>query len=180
VKRVYDELGYVVIAVCEGLKDREGKILAESRVKVDVDTFGHAQRGGIAELLCNLIKDKLGIKARFDKPGTIQRVSMMCASEAGLEEAYQAGKTAVERAVQGKSGYMITLERAPGKEYQCTMGMVELERVANRKRMVPDEFINKEGNDVTKEFLEWLRPLIRPGLSEYAHLKRVLVGKKLE
>ena len=179
VKRVYDELGYVVITVCEGLRDREGRVLAESKQAVDVDTFGHAQRGGIADLLCHLIKDRLGIKARFDKPGTIQRVSMMCASEVGLEEACQAGKTAVEQAVRGKSGYMITLERIPGRKYQCTMGLVELERVANRKRMVPDEFINQDGNDVTGEFLEWLRPLIRPGLTEYAHLKRVLVKKKL-
>lgn len=69
VKRVYDELGYVVITVCEGLKDKEGRTLVESRVKVDVDTFGHAQRGGIADFLCNLIKNKLGIKARFDKSG---------------------------------------------------------------------------------------------------------------
>ncbi len=179
VKRVYDELGYVVITVCEGLRDREGRVLAESKQAVDVDTFGHAQRGGIADLLCHLIKDRLGIKARFDKPGTIQRVSMMCASEVGLKEAYQAGKTAVEQAVRGKSGYMITLERTPGRKYECTTGLVELERVANRKRMVPDEFINEDGNDVTKEFLEWLRPLIRPGLTEYAHLKRVLVKKKL-
>jgi len=180
VKRVYDQLGYVVITVCEGLKDKEGRILVESRVKTDIDTFGHAQRGGIADFLCNLIKDKLEIKARFDKPGTIQRVSMMCASEVDLEEGYEAGKAAVEQAAKGKSGYMITLERAPSAEYKCTMGLIMLERVANLKRLVPDEFINEDGNDVTKEFLEWARPLIRPGLPKYARLKRVLVKKKLE
>lgn len=180
VKRVYDQLGYVVITVCEGLKDKEGRILVESRVQVDIDTFGHAQRGGVADFLCNLIKDKLGIKARFDKPGTIQRVSMMCASEVDLEEGYEAGKAAVEQAAQGKSGYMITLERVPSKEYKCTTGLIELGHVANLRRLVPDEFINKDGNDVTKEFLEWARPLIRPGLPEYARLKRILLKKKLE
>lgn len=180
VKRVYDRLGYVVIAVCEGLKDKEGRAIVESRVKVDVDSFGHPQPGGIADFLCNLIKDKLGIKARFDKPGTIQRVSMMCASEVGLEEAYEVGKVAVERALQGKTGYMITLERLPSKEYKYTTGLIQLERVANQTRVVPDEFINKDGNDVTKEFLEWARPLIQPGLPEYTRLKRVLVKKRLE
>lgn len=105
---------------------------------------------------------------------------MMCASEIDLEEAYQAGKTAVEQAVQGKSGYMIALERTPGDKYRCMMGLIKLEHVANLRRIVPDEFINKDGNDVTKEFLEWVRPLIRPGLPKYARLKRVLVKKKLE
>lgn len=180
VKRVYGQLGYVVITVCEGLKDKEGRTLVESKVKADIDTFGHAQRGGIADFLCNLIKDKLGIKARFDKPGTIQRVSMMCASEVDLEEGYEAGKAAVEQAAQGKSGYMITLERVPSDEYKCIIGLIMLEHVANLKRLVPDEFINEDGNDVTKEFLEWARPLIRPGLPKYARLKRVLVKKKLE
>ena len=179
VKGVYDELGYVVITVCEGLKDKEGRALVESRAKVDVDNFGHPQLGGIADFLCYLIKDKLGIKARFDKPGTIQRVSMMCASKIDLEEAYQAGQTAVKQAVQGKSGYMIALERAPGKKYRCTMGLIELKRVANLKRMVPNEFINKDGNDVTKKFLEWARPFMQPGLPKYARLKRVLVRKRL-
>jgi len=173
-------LGYVVIAVCEGLKDKEGRTLVESKVKTDIDTFGHAQRGGIADFLCNLIKDKLGIKARFDKPGTIQRVSMMCASEVDLEEGYEAGKAAVEQSVQGKSGYMITLERASSEEYKCIIGLIMLEHVANLKRLVPEEFINEDGNDVTQEFLEWARPLIRPGLPRYARLKRVLVKKKLE
>ena len=134
----------------------------------------------IADFLCNLIKDKLGIKARFDKPGTIQRMSMICASEVDLEEAYQAGKAAVEQVVQEKSGYMITLERTPGEKYRCTMGLIKLEHVANLRRIVPGEFINEDGNDATKEFLEWARPLIRPGLPKYARLKRVLVKKRLE
>jgi len=180
VKRVYNQLGYVVIAVCEGLKDAQGRAIVESRVKVDIDSFGHPQPGGIADNLCNLIKDKLGIKARFDKPGTIQRVSMMCASEVGQEEAYEVGKAAVERALQGKTGYMITLERLLSEEYKYATGLIQLERVANQTRMVPDEFINKDGNDMTRRFLEWAKPLIRPGLPEYARLKRVLVKKKLE
>lgn len=179
VKRVYDRLGYVVITVSEGLKDKKGETLVESSAKVDVDAFGHAQRGGVADYLCNLIKDRLKIKARFDKPGTIQRVSMMCVSEVDTEEAYQLGRVAVEQALQGKSGYMIILERFPSDEYKCTTGLMQLEHVANLKKKMPNEFINDDGNDVTKEFLEWARPLIKPGLPEYARLKRVTVKKKL-
>lgn len=180
VKRVYDQLGYVLITVCEGLQDEEGRTIVESRRKLDVDSFGHAQRGGIADFLCNMVEDKLGIKARFDKPGTIQRVSMICASEVDLEEACEVGKAAVELALQGESGYMITLKRTPGEKYKCITSRIKLEGVANQTRMVPDEFMNKDGNDVTEEFIEWARPLIRPGLLEYARLKKVLVKKKLE
>lgn len=179
VKRVYNRLGYVVITVSEGLKDKKGVTLVESSAKVDIDTFGHAQRGGVADYLCNLIKDRLEIKARFDKPGTIQRVSMMCVSEVDTEEAYQVGRVAVEQALQGKSGYMITLERFPSDEYKYTTGLIKLEHVANLKKEMPNEFINDDGNDVTEEFLEWARPLIKPSLPKYARLKRVPVKKKL-
>jgi 6-phosphofructokinase 1 len=85
----------------------------------------------------------------------------------------------VDKAVRGESGYMISLQRMPGKKYQCAMGMVALGKVANARRTVPDEFINKDGNDVTPAFVEWLRPLIKPELPEYARLKRVLVRKRL-
>lgn len=179
VKKVYEKTGYAVIAVCEGLRDPEGKILVESKAKVDVDAFGHIQLGGVADFLSNVIKTDLGIKARFDKPGTIQRVSMVCASEVDIEEAYEAGRTAVDKAIRGETGYMISLKRTPGKKYQCTMGMVELGKVANVRRMVPDEFISQDGNDVTPAFMDWLRPLIKPGLPRYAHLKRVMVGKRV-
>ncbi len=179
VKRVHEKVGYAVIAVCEGLRDTEGKLLSESKAKVDIDGFGHVQLGGVADILSNMIKSDLGIKARFDKPGTIQRVSMVCASEVDIAEAYEAGKTAVSRALKGESGFMVSLQRAPGKDYRCAMGTVELGKVANVRRNVPDEFISKDGNDVTTAFTDWLRPLIKPDLSKYAKLKRVRVGKKL-
>jgi 6-phosphofructokinase 1 len=73
---------------------------------------------------------------------------------------------------------MVSLQRAPGKTYRCTMGTVELGKVANIRRNVPDEFINKDGNDVTPAFTDWLRPMIKPGLPEYARLRRIKVGKR--
>ncbi len=179
VKRVYSKLGYAVIAVSEGLRDKEGKPLVESRAEHDVDSFGHAQRGGVADYLCRLVANRLAIKARADKPGTIQRVSMVCASEVDIEEAYEVGKEAVQLVLEGKSGYMITLKREPGEEYKCAKGTIALEEVANKERLMPDEFINGDGNDVTAEFLGWARPLIQPELPEYAHLRRILVEKKL-
>ena len=180
VKRVYSKLGCAVIAVAEGLRDKEGKLLVESRAEHDADSFGHAQRGGVADYLCRLVADRLAIKARSDKPGTIQRVSMVCASEIDLEEAYEVGKKAVQLVLEEKSGCMITLKRMSGEEYKCAKGSIALGQVANQERLMPDEFINGDGNDVTGKFLEWARPLIQPGLPEYAHLRKILVEKKLD
>jgi 6-phosphofructokinase 1 len=179
VKRIYDKLGYVVITVCEGLKDKEGRTIVESKATADVDAFGHPQRGGIAEYLCKLIQTNFSIKARFDKPGTIQRVSAVCASQVDIQEAHLVGEMAVVHAIQGKSGHMVTLEREPGKKYKCNTGLIKLEQVANATKTVPDEFINEEGNDVTPAFLEWLRPLVKPELPQYAYLRKFKVEKKL-
>jgi len=179
VKDVHRELGHAVIAVSEGLKGEDGAPLVESRSRLDVDAFGHAQRGGVADYLCHLIANKLNLKARFDKPGTIQRVSMVCASEVDLEEAYEVGRKAVKEALAGKSGNMITLVREAGDKYKCTTGTVALSQVANKAKTLPDNLINQAGNDVTQEFVDWLRPLLGSPLMEYAHLKGTLVKKKL-
>jgi 6-phosphofructokinase 1 len=127
-----------------------------------------------------MIADKLKLKARFDKPGTIQRVSMVCASEVDLKEAYEVGKRAVKEALGEKSGFMITLVREPGDKYKCSTGTIALSRVANRVKTLPNSFINQAGNDVTRRFTDWLRPLLGSPLMEYAHLRGIRVSKKLQ
>ncbi len=179
VERVYRERGHVVITVGEGLKDERGEYLSASRRDVDVDRFGHAQLGGVAAVLCALIATALKIKARFDKPGTIQRVSSVLASPVDLDEAYRVGQAAVRGAVGGKSGFMVSIARGPGPRYQSTLGLVPLERVANAVRPVPDEFIAPSGNDVTPAYLSYIRPLIGPPLPEYARLARAPVPARL-
>ena len=174
VERVYKKLDRVVITVCEGLKDEDGEYLTSSTSGIDKDRFGHAQLGGVADYLCKLIAKNLKIKARFDKPGTIQRTSMFCASKTDIKEAYLVGCDAVRCAVNRKSGYMVTLERV--KEYQCRTGLAKLEDVANQTKKVPDSFINKEGNFVTDEFIRYARPLTGH-LPEYTRLKGIPVGK---
>ncbi|MFQ6057324.1 MAG: 6-phosphofructokinase [Anaerolineae bacterium] len=177
VQRVYDRLGYVVIAVCEGAKGPDGKTLVESRRAVDVDAFGHAQRGGVADFLCQVIKDRLGLKARFDKPGTIQRMSMVCASPVDLEEAYLVGQMAVRHAVEGVSDCMVTLVRESDEPYRCTTGLVELEKVALAEKLLPDEYIDPTGNFVTQAFIRYARPLIGGPLPSYARLEKHAVAK---
>ena len=179
VDRVYRQRGHVVITVCEGLKDERGEYVSASRRDVDVDRFGHAQLGGVSGVLCDLIATELKIKARFDKPGTIQRVSSVLASPVDVDEAYRVGQTAVREAVAGKTGFMVSIIREPGPQYRSTLGLVPLERVANAVRQVPDEFIAPAGNDVTAAYLSYIRPLIGPPLPEYARLVRVPVPARL-
>jgi len=179
VDRVYREHGHVVITICEGLKDERGEYVSASRRDVDVDRFGHAQLGGVSAALCDLIATELKIKARFDKPGTIQRVSSVLASPVDMDEAYRVGQTAVREAVAGKTGFMVSIIREPGPQYRSTLGLVPLERVANAVRQVPDEFIAPAGNDVTPAYLSYIRPLIGPPLPEYARLVRVPVPARL-
>ena len=179
VKNVYDRLGRMVICVCEGLKNEKGEFLKASSKEIDTDKFGHAQLGGVGEYLVNLISKELKIKARCDKPGTIQRVSMVCASQVDLAEAYQVGQLAIAKAVEGETDKMITLIRKRNDPYESENGLVELEEVALRTKRFPEAFINKQSNYVTDAFLKYASPLIGGPLPEYAHLRKERVRKQL-
>lgn len=170
VERVYRDRGHVVITVCEGLKDENGLYVSAATRAVDTDRFGHPQLGGVAAILCGLIADQIGIKARFDKPGTIQRVSSVLASPVDVEEAHRVGQMAVTHAVRGETGFMVSIVREPGPAYRSTTGLVPLEHVANATKKVPAEFIAGAGNDVTPAYLDYIRPLIGPPLPDYARI----------
>jgi DhnA family fructose-bisphosphate aldolase class Ia len=124
VDEVVRDLGRAVIVAAEGLRNRDGGFLSMRADQLYTDKFGHPQPGGVANYLCNLVSSRLNLKARFDKPRTIQRVSMVCASEVDLEEAYLVGKIAVREAVDGTTGYMVTLQRRSSPEYECETGLV--------------------------------------------------------
>lgn len=178
VEGVYRRLGHVVITVCEGLRDERGEYVSASGRAIDVDRFGHKQLGGVGAALCAMVAEGLGIKARADAPGTIQRVSMLAASPVDLEEAYEVGRAAVHHAVAGEDGAMVTLVRASSDPYACVTGLAPLERVANAERSVPDDFIAADGNNVTEAFLAYARPLIGGPLPPYARLERARVGQR--
>lgn len=179
VDKVYRKLGYVLITCCEGLKDEKGEYITASKRGIDTDKFGHKQLGGVGETLVSIIAEGLKIKARCDKPGTIQRSSSMCASKVDVEEAFMVGQTAVKLASEGKSGYMVILERAPDKIYKCKTNIVQLEEVANKEKKVPRDFINDEGNWVTQKFIDYANPLIGGPLPEYTKLEKHFVQKLL-
>ena len=179
VTSIYKRLGRVVVCVCEGLRDEKGEFLTASGRTGDTDAFGHKQLGGVGEYLVNLVATKLKLKARCDRPGTIQRVSMTCASHVDLEEALRVGEVAVSKAIEGESDKMVTLVRKDSKEYSCETGLVDLEKVALKTRKVPDAFMNENGNFVTSEFMDYARPLIGGPLPEYTRLRKRTIERRL-
>lgn len=179
VNAVYDRLRRVVVCVCEGLKDENGEFVRASKMEVDTDKFGHAQLVGVGDYLVSLVSQNLRVKARCDRPGTIQRVSMAHASQVDLEEAYRVGQAAISSALEGESGKMVTLVRTKSDPYECETGLVGLEEVALKTRRVPDEFIHKDSNFVSDAFLKYARPLIGDPLPEYARLKKHMLQRLL-
>ncbi|NPV54175.1 MAG: hypothetical protein HPY71_11720 [Firmicutes bacterium] len=119
-----------------------------------------------------MISNNLGLKARFDKPGTIQRMSMVCVSEVDLKEAYMVGEAAVRYATDGETDKMVILVREEGPGYRCTTGLADLEEIANAEKKLPDDFINAGGNFVTREFIDYAMPLIGGPLPVYVRLYR--------
>ncbi|MCX5776173.1 MAG: 6-phosphofructokinase [Candidatus Firestonebacteria bacterium] len=177
--KVYKKLGYAVISCCEGLKDEKGEYLTSSKRAVDTDRFGHKQLGGVGETLVSIISENLKIKARCDKPGTIQRVAGIAQSKVDQEEAYTSGAMAVKHAVEGKSGLMVTLVRESDNPYKCTTGVTDLGNIANKERKMPAEFISEDGMYVSDKFIKYITPLIGGALPEYARLEKHFIAKKL-
>jgi len=179
VRRVCNQHGHVVIVVGEGARDERGEYLAASRASIDVDPAGQPQLGGAGVVLATWVASDLGIKARVDKPGTIQRVAGAVVSPVDVDEAYRTGVDAVRNAVAGHSQAMVAIIREPGPEYRTRIGLVPLETVVRATRRMPDEFITPAGNDVTQAFLSYIRPLIGGPLPSYARLAAVPVQKRL-
>lgn len=178
------EYGYCVVVVSEGIRDADGKFLAESGTK---DAFGHAQLGGVAPFIADMIKQELNYKYHWAVPDYLQRSARHIASKVDVEQAYSLGSKAVEFALAGKNNIMLTIERKADSPYQWSIGEVELEKVANVERKMPQDFLTEDGFHITTKCRNYLSPLIQGedyppyqnGLPNYARIKLQMVPKKL-
>lgn len=185
VAEVYNRTGKVLVAFSEGCKDEQGRYIAEMGAELSKDSFGHAQLGGAASILANAVKQKLNTKVRGIEFSLLQRCASHIGSLTDVNEAYMAGEMAVRYAVEGKTDYMVGFEREEGSVYKCNAKLVKLDDVANTEKKVPREWINKEGNGVTEDFIKYALPLIQgessppleDGLPRFAKLKKVLAKK---
>ena len=183
VKETVEKYDHCVIGVSEGIKGKDGKFFAESGLK---DAFGHAQLGGVAPAIAQLIKDKLGYKYHWAVADYLQRAARHIASKTDVDQAYALGQAAVEFALAGKNSVMPAVRRLSDAPYTWDIIEAPLANVANVEKFMPKEFITEDGFHITEACRRYLSPLIagedyppfKNGLPDYVRLKNTLVAKK--
>ncbi len=176
--------GYCCVGVSEGLQNAQGGLMAEAGTK---DAFGHAQLGGVGPLIANLVKDRLGYKVHWAVADYLQRAARHIASKTDVEQSYEVGRAAVEYALAGKNAVMAAITRVSDKPYRWKITAAPLTKVANVEKMLPRDFIARDGYGITAKARAYLGPLIKgeapppfkDGLPKYVRLKNVPVARKL-
>ncbi len=185
VKAKVDTHGYCTVVVSEGARNTGGSFLAEQGTR---DAFGHAQLGGVAPVVANMIKDALGFKFHWAVADYLQRSARHIASANDLEQAYALGKAGVEMALAGDNAIMPTIERISDRPYRWQIGSAKLADVANVEKTMPLDFITEDGFGITDKCRDYLYPLIQGeaypdyderGMPRYIVLQNQLVDKKL-
>ena len=176
----YKKNGNCIVAVSEGIHYADGRFVSEAKTAA-TDGFGHAQLGGLAALLANIVKEKTGAKVRGIELSLLQRCAAHCASQTDIDESYMSGKTAVEEMLNGVTDKMVGFECDRSNGYVCRAKLFNLSDVANFEKKFPKEWITAEGNNVTEDFAKYALPLIQgetklekeDGLPRFARLKKV-------
>jgi len=184
VKLCVEKYGYCAIVVSEGVKNSDGQFLAETGLR---DAFGHAQLGGVAPVISQLIQSNLGYKYHWAVADYLQRAARHIASKTDVDQAYALGKAAVQLALKGENAVMPTIVRKSNKPYRWGIGSTKLSRVANVEKMLPKKYISKDGFSITPSCRAYLQPLIKGedyppyknGLPQYVKLKNIAVPKRL-
>jgi 6-phosphofructokinase 1 len=185
VRECVNRYDYCVIVVSEGARYKNGKFLAEAGTR---DAFGHAQLGGVAPVVAQMVRDNLGFKYHYAVADYLQRSARHIASATDVKQAYAVGKAAVEFALQGKTAVMPVIKRISDKPYRWRIDEAPLSRVANKEKMLPARFITKDGFGITEAARRYLQPLIRGedyppyvnGLPKYVELRNVSVAPQLK
>ena len=184
VKDIYDRTGKCMVAVSEGIHYADGTFVSEAKTSA-TDGFGHAQLGGLAVMLADIVKQRTGAKVRGIELSLLQRCGAHLASQTDISEAYLAGQTAVEAAVDGTTDKMVAFQCSREGGYICTPKLIGLTEVANVEKKVPREWINAAGNGVEQPFIDYALPLIQGepdlprehSLPRFAKLKKVLAAQ---
>ena len=177
--------GYCVIVANEGIRLESGEFLSAVGAR---DAFGHVQLGGVAPVLGKMIGDNLKYKYHYAIADYLMRAARHIASKTDVDQSYAVGQAAVELAIAGKTGLMVTIERTSDVPYRWKTGSAALDKVANVERKMPREFISEDGFHITPQCRQYLLPLIQGedyppydgnGLPRYVRLKNAAVPKRL-
>jgi len=182
VKSIYEKNGNCIVAVSEGIHYADGTFVSEAKTSA-TDGFGHAQLGGLAAMLADVVKKATGAKVRGIELSLLQRCASHAASATDMEEAWQAGAAAVEAAVAGTTDKMVAFKCTRDENgYHCETSLEPLDIVANFEKKVPREWINDAANGVEQPFIDYVLPLIQGeanapkenSMPRFARLKKVL------
>ena len=161
VKKALETTPNLVVCVSEGINDGNGTFICEFASDVGVDTFGHKMLTGSGKYLENLIKEKLGVKVRSVELNVSQRCSSSCLSKTDLDEADHSGAFAVNAALNGETGKMISFVRTNTSPYELSFSTADVNIICNQEKAVPLSWITKDGSDVTDEFIRYAAQLIQ-------------------
>jgi 6-phosphofructokinase 1 len=185
VKANVDKYDYCTVVVSEGAKWPDGRFLAEQGTR---DAFGHAQLGGAAPVVANMVKEALGYKYHWAVADYMQRAARHIASKTDVDQAYAMGQAAVEFALKGHNSIMPTIKRVSSNPYKWEVGEAKLADVANVEKMMPRDYISEDGFGISAAGREYLTPLIQGedyppyenGMPKYVTLKNIGIARKLE
>ena len=162
VKDLLNKKASIVIAVSEGIKLADGRYVCELGSVGDyVDAFGHKQLQGTATYLANFLAAECGCKTRAVELSTLQRSASHMASRVDIDEAFMVGGAAVKAADEGDTGKMVVIDRVSDDPYMAATGIYDVHRIANEEKLVPREWMNKDATNVTKDFVDYIKPLIQ-------------------
>lgn len=176
VEETYRRVGYVIIVTAESVRDEQGQALGAVG-QVGLDAFQHPLLSGAAQQLVELVVRELKLRARFDKPGDLQRMASNCISITDRDEAYLVGKMGAQALLDGEHDKMVTLLRHSEPAYHCTTGLVALSEVANAQRLMPGSYLNSDKTMVTQAYYDYALPLIGEALPVHAKLEEIGISQ---
>lgn len=181
VKNIYEQKQKVLVAVSEGIKTKDGEYFLKSHMSNKTDAFGHMQLGGVGQVLCEIVSEKLNLTVRAVELNLPQRAASHIASKTDIEEAYNCGKFALEQALKGETGKMVVMNRT--SNYHINYELMDISGIANEVKIVPQEYINDDGDYINDSFIDYALPLIQGditipfenGIVRFARLKKEII-----
>lgn len=161
VESCFEKNPNVIVCVSEGIHDKNGTFICEYDNSVGTDSFGHKMLAGCGKYLENLVRSRLGVKARSVELNVSQRCSASMMSATDQKEAVMAGEYGVRAALKGATGKMVSYVRTSNLPYRMTLGLEDVNKICNQEKTVPLEWISKDGSDVTEDFFTYALPLIQ-------------------
>jgi len=174
VEAIYRGLGYVIVVAAETIRDEHGQPLGVIG-QAGTDAFQHPLLSGAAQYLVELVMQHLRLRARFDRPGDLQRMASNSVSRIDRDEAYLVGQMGVRALLEGESDKMVTLTRHTEPAYSCSTGLVELAKVANVQKLMPAAYLDESKTMVTQAFYDYALPLIGEPLPQHAKMTRIRI-----